>query len=91
MCTCTAFERRYLDPSSYDCAPVCDETGCSDTCVTYCAPMCRTEMLGDSICDSSCDNADCHYDGGDCGPETDSLYRTITIVGFCLIASVFVW
>ena len=73
------------------CTPTCNATVCNEWCEYECAAFCRYSMIGDSVCDSSCDNPNCQYDGGDCSPVEDSLYRTITIVGFCLIASIFVW
>jgi hypothetical protein len=82
---------RALDVVDGGCVATCNATSCTDTCETECSPFCRYSMIGDSVCDSSCDNENCQFDGGDCAQMEDSLYRTITIVGFCLIASIFVW
>merc|ERR1719271_1096206 len=32
-----------------------------------CAPGCPYDWISDGMCDSECENVDCHYDGEDCG------------------------
>lgn len=39
----------------------------NDDKITFnCAHGCRVEWIGDRMCDSLCNNADCGFDGGDC-------------------------
>ena len=33
----------------------------------YCASGCPVTWVGDKVCDRACTNADCGWDGGDCG------------------------
>ena len=42
-----------------------------------CAANCFDSMVGNGICESSCNNANCNYDGGDCScaPGCDSTYE----------------
>lgn len=35
----------------------------------YCASGCPNNWVGDKVCDRSCKNAECAFDGGDCGIE----------------------
>ena len=35
----------------------------------YCATGCPNNWVGDKVCDRSCKNAECAFDGGDCGLE----------------------
>eukprot|EP00505_MAST-04D_sp_SCG-Rhode-Island_P004436 Stramenopile-MAST_4_protein_4436 len=46
----------------------------------YCATGCPQTWLGDKVCDKKCDNAECAYDGGDCG--IDPVWKNIP--GFAL-------
>ena len=42
------------------------ETSSSDSSSTGCADGCHSSYLADGTCDSSCNNAACNYDNGDC-------------------------
>ena len=60
-------------PGSFDCNECLDGSAPFDEdgdgfgyCGDYCAPDCPDDWISDGVCDSSCLNADCSYDGGDC-------------------------
>ena len=36
---------------------------------SVCAPGCNNNLIGDSHCDSYCNNIYCNFDGGDCNPN----------------------
>ena len=42
---------------------------------TYCTHMCPDTWLGDKICDKTCNNIQCAYDGGDCIINNNTLYN----------------
>ena len=51
-------------PGTWDNANVCSSG--SDSSSTGCADGCPSSYLADGTCDSSCNNAACNYDNGDC-------------------------